>query len=252
MEQEKRGLCPYDDKRYLLADLPDCRPNPNTHAYGHFDLAVEEHLVADHPEPGAELIIQHREERFGRRHARVTRRLKHAGANEVEEELLDGDAEGELHGDQLLVAERVAAARQGGAIRMGEVIERIIARDNLDRPVSPPDRMPETPTMQRAGPSGLNAHLPPFRCRLDSSDVDEPVRPLWPQRRPHLEFDDCDHEQEYDTKPVSPRTRKRVRHRANPFIESEADVDGDARYDEGSDEMNYDLDGFIVADDMEI
>ena len=47
MEQEKRGLCPYDDKRYLLADLPDGRPNPNTHAYGHRDLAAEEHLVAD-------------------------------------------------------------------------------------------------------------------------------------------------------------------------------------------------------------
>ena len=50
MEQEKRGLCPYDDKRYLIADLPDGRPNPNTHAYGHRDLAAEEHLVADQPE----------------------------------------------------------------------------------------------------------------------------------------------------------------------------------------------------------
>ena len=48
MEQEKRGLCPYDDKRYLLADLADGRPNPNTHAYGHCDLAAEEHVVADH------------------------------------------------------------------------------------------------------------------------------------------------------------------------------------------------------------
>ena len=162
------------------------------------------------------------------------------------------DAEGELHGDQLLEAERVAAARQGGAIRMGDVIERIIARDNLDRPVSPPDRMPETPTMQRAGLCGLNAHLPPFRCRLDSSDVDEPVRPLWPPRRTHLEFDDRDYEQEYDSEPEPLRTRMRVRHRANPFIESEADVDGDARYDEGSDEENYDLNGFIVADDVEI
>ena len=36
----KRGLCPYDDKRYLLADLPDGRPNLNTHAYGHRDLAA--------------------------------------------------------------------------------------------------------------------------------------------------------------------------------------------------------------------
>ena len=32
LEQSKRGLCPYDDKRYLLADLPDGQPNPNTHA----------------------------------------------------------------------------------------------------------------------------------------------------------------------------------------------------------------------------
>ena len=55
MEQEKRGLCPYDEKRYLLADLPDGRPNPNTFAYGHRDLAAEEHLVADQLEPGAEL-----------------------------------------------------------------------------------------------------------------------------------------------------------------------------------------------------
>ena len=117
MEQEKRGLCPYDDKRYLLADLPDGRPNPNTHAYGHRDLAAEEHLVADQPEPGAELIIWHPQERFARRHDRVTRRLKLAGAMEMEEELPDGDADNELHGDQLLMAERVAAARPGGAIR---------------------------------------------------------------------------------------------------------------------------------------
>ena len=131
-----RGLCPYDDKWYLLADLPDGRPNPNTHAYGHRDLAAEEHLVGDQPEPGAELIIRHREERFARRRARVTRRLELAGAMEMEEEELpEGDADSELHGNQLLVAERVAAARPGGAIRMGDVIKRIIARDNLARPV---------------------------------------------------------------------------------------------------------------------
>ena len=41
MEQEKLGLCPNDDKRYLLADLPDGRPTPNIHAYGHCDLAAE-------------------------------------------------------------------------------------------------------------------------------------------------------------------------------------------------------------------
>ena len=99
MKQEKRGLCPYDDKRYLLADLPDNRPNPNTNAYGHCDLAAKEHLVADQPEPGAELIIRLPEERFVRRHARVTRRFKLAGAMKMEEELPVGDADGELHGN---------------------------------------------------------------------------------------------------------------------------------------------------------
>ena len=87
------------------------------------------------------------------------------------------------------MAERVASVRPGGAIRMVDVIERIIARDNLERPVSPPARMPALLTQQRAGPSGLNAHLPPFRRRVDSSDEDEPERPLWPPRRPHVEFD---------------------------------------------------------------
>ena len=47
IKQEKRALCPYDEKRYLLADLPDSRQYSNTHAYGHRDLAAEEHLLAD-------------------------------------------------------------------------------------------------------------------------------------------------------------------------------------------------------------
>ena len=64
MEQEKRGLYPNDEKRYLLADLPDSPPNPNTHAYVHRDLELEEHLEADQPEPGAELIIRQFVERF--------------------------------------------------------------------------------------------------------------------------------------------------------------------------------------------
>ena len=51
MEQEKRGLCPYDDKRNLLADMPNGQPNPNMHAYGHRDLVTEVNLVVEHPEP---------------------------------------------------------------------------------------------------------------------------------------------------------------------------------------------------------
>ena len=111
-----------------------------------------------------------------------------------EEELPDGDADGELHGDQLLVAERAAAARPGGAIRMGDVIDGSL-RARTSRSVSPPARMPAPPTPQRAGPSGLNAHLPPFRHRVDSYDEEEPEQPVWPPRRPRLEFDVGDYEQ---------------------------------------------------------
>ena len=96
---KKRGLCFYNDKRYLLADLPDSRLNPNTHAYGYRNLSAEEHLVAYLPEPNAELKIRHPEERFARRRARVTRRLELASAMEMEKELDDGDADGELRGD---------------------------------------------------------------------------------------------------------------------------------------------------------
>ena len=149
------------------------------------------------------------------------------------------------------MAERVAAARPGGAIRIGKVIERIIARDNLERPNSPPARMPAQPTLQRAGPSKLKSHLPPFRRRVDSSDEEELERPVWPPRRPHLEFDDGDYEQEEDTLPEPARRRKRARRRPNPFIDAEAGVDVDASGDEGSDDENDDLDGFIITDDIE-
>ena len=84
MEQKKRKLCPYDDKRYLLTDLPDDPPNQITYAYGNRDLAAEKHLVADLLEPGAEHIIRHPDKRFARRRACVTRRLELAGEIKME------------------------------------------------------------------------------------------------------------------------------------------------------------------------
>ena len=250
MKQEKRGFCPCDDKRYLLADLRDGCYNPNTYAYGHGDLAAEEHLVAHHPELGAELIIRHPEERFARRHARVTRRLDLAGVMDMEGKLYDDDADCELHVGQLLVAEQVAAARPGGAMRMNKKIERIITRDNLERPISPPTRMPDQPTSQRAGPSGLNAHLPPFRRRIDSSDEDELVRPVWPFSRAHLKLEDGDYKQERAAEPKPPRCRKKARRRTNPFIDAIAGVDDDASGDEETEDKNDDFDDNIVADEV--
>ena len=207
--------------------------------------------MADQVEPGPGAYHSAPRVRLARRHARVTRRLELAGAIEMEKELIDGDDDGVLHGDQLLMAERVAAARPGAAIRMGDVIKRIIERDNLERPNSPPARMPAPPPPQRAGPSGLNAHLPPFRRRVDSSDEDELERPVWPPRRSHLEFDDGDYEQEEDTEPQPVRRRKNERRRANPLIDTEARVDVKESGDEQTDDENDDLDGFIVEDDVE-
>ena len=86
---------------------------------------------------------------------------------------------------------------------------------------------------------------------MDSSDEVEPERPVWPPCRPHLEFDDCDYEQEEDTEPQPVRRRTNARRRANPFIDTEAGVDGNASGDENTDDENDDLDGFIIADDLE-
>lgn len=46
LEQSDRGLCPYDDKRYLVADFADGVPNSNKHAYGHKDIAGKEQVLA--------------------------------------------------------------------------------------------------------------------------------------------------------------------------------------------------------------
>ena len=134
---------------------------------------------------------------------------------------------------------------------MTDVVERIIARDNLKQPVLPPARLPAPVTLQCAGPSKLNAHLPPFHRRVYSSDEDEPVRPVWPPCRSHLEFDDGNYEQEQNTEPEPRRRRKKERRCANPFIDSEAGVDGDVNGDEETDDEIDDLDGFIVADDVD-
>ena len=91
------------------------------------------------------------------------------------------------------MAEQVVAARPGGVIRISKLIERIIARETFERPASPPVWMPAPHTTELAGPSGLNAHLPSIRRRVDTSDEDEPERPVWPPRRSHLEFDDGDY-----------------------------------------------------------
>ena len=74
---------------------------------------------------------------------------------------------------------------------------------------------------------------------------------MWPPRRPHLKFDDGDYKQEEDTGTELPRRRKKARCRVNPFIDAEAGVDKEASNDKGSNNENDDLDGFVVADEIE-
>jgi hypothetical protein len=192
MEQDKRGLCPYDDKRYLLADLPDGTPNLNIHAYGHRELAAEAHVEMDIPElTGTDLIIEQRqapeepdegadhepemhqttlnvvnqELRFKRKNARVAKLLakryrrdsngEEIGGDEYEQ-VPEGDENGELEGAQLRRAERAASARPGAAVRMGDVIEQICARQNIRMPSSPPKRLPVIMLQQNPNRAGMS------------------------------------------------------------------------------------------------
>ena len=143
-----------------------------------------------------------------------------------------------------------AAARPGVAIWINDVIEQIIARDNLEPAVSMLARIPAPPTPQRAGLSGLNAYLSPYCRRVDSSDEDEPQRPVWPPCRPHLEFDDGDYEQLEDTESKPVRHRISARRPANLFIDAETDEDGDMSSDKETDDVNDNFNNDIVADDV--
>lgn len=246
LEQTKRGLCPYDDKRYLLADFPDGRANPNTHAYGHRNLANEAQLEEDAPErPGSDIIIARRENWFVKRHARVVKKVAARalrGSDDDEE-----TADGELNDVDLARAERSAAARPGGRRRLENVIEHIARMNNIDVPLSPPPRLPP---QQRAGPSGTNRPGPPTKARriVYSSDEegDAPVRQVWPPPMPQQAESDQESEPEERrrTRPAARRRRAR-----NPFIDAEAGVDGDASADEDDLEDDPTMGGFIARDD---
>ena len=63
----------------------------------------------------------------------------------------------ELHGNQLLVAEREAAVWPGSTVSMINFIKQIIARHHLERPLTPPARMAPT---KRVKPIKHNAYAP--------------------------------------------------------------------------------------------
>ena len=93
-------------------------------------------------------------------------------------------------------------------------------------------------TPQRAGPSIINAHLPLFRRRVNSSDEDEAKRPEWPICRQHFEFDDGDYEHTDDIEPWPVRRQKSARSRAYPFMDAETRVNKDASNDKTNRQQN--------------
>ena len=139
---EKRGLIVYDDKRVLVGDLAIGKPNPNTHAYGHYSLIIEIQVeeTAEPATAGNDLHIltreQRHEARFARAHAHAIKRARRGNPHDSSD--VDND---EIQGDDLVNAERAAAVRPGTSVRINDVIEQICARLNLPRPTSPPSIM---------------------------------------------------------------------------------------------------------------
>ena len=257
---EKRGLVPYDDKRYLLANLPDDQPNPNTHAFGHYSIDEVHIEEPEQPEPGNDLVIEERapratrtqrwEARLDRKHKRAVKKARALGPDEIN----DDDPDIELDGDQLVQAEREAAARPGAARRMEELFNNMLNRFAPDRPASPPPRdPPHVLEAQRAGPSRRRSAdeeddmRPRKVSRFVESDSDDDDPPPTPPRG--LVVLDPEEQEERWRQVEQERSRRRRSRRRNPYIDAQAGA-SDAE-DESSEDDEDDMNGFIVGDDIE-
>ena len=101
---EKRGLIACDDKRLLLANLDNGKPNPNTNVYGHYSLANKVR-VQDADEQAAAgnnfqiVSCEKKEEaRLQRKHTLAIKR-----ARRTQPEDISDDDEAEVHGDDLIL-----------------------------------------------------------------------------------------------------------------------------------------------------
>ena len=152
MDVHKRGLIAYDDKRVMLPDLADGKPNPLTHAYGHCSLA-DVVQVDDQPEDeraiaGADLIVDEqpprpiptaarkqevRTQKKHKRAVRTARALTRAELADYNPDLADsGDDEAEDSDHEIEAARAHAMARPGAGGRLADAIANIEARVNPD------------------------------------------------------------------------------------------------------------------------
>jgi len=189
LEQSKRGLLPYDDKRFLLANLPDGSSNPNTHAYGHHSITDVQVREPEQPAAGAELIVETqpvvmtREQRAERRFKRKHRRAQIKAGVPVDDTDADNDdddgdgnrdvndsaSDDDLSGAEWDRAYQDAAARGGVAGQMDNVINHLIAANNLRRPYSPPAIHSRRKRRRIRRPS----HDEIYRRRIESSSSDD-------------------------------------------------------------------------------
>ena len=104
----------------------------------------------DQPEAGNDLQIEScakkEEARLQRKHVLAIKRARRTQPEDISE-----DDEADVHGDDLILAQQAAIARPVPSVRINNVIERICARDHLERPTSPALRLPPPPSPQRAG-----------------------------------------------------------------------------------------------------
>jgi len=155
-----------------------------------------------------------------------------------------------LRGADFDRAESAAAARPGGRGRLGNVIDLIAQMNHIQVPPSPPPRMP--PPEERGGSSGTNRLAPPTKARrvVYSSDEEDAPPPVWPPPAAAAARHESDLESSEDEAvDAEPRRRRHARRPTNPFIETEAGVDGEASADEDDLEADPTMGGFIVGDD---
>jgi len=99
----------------------------------------------------------------------------------------DGDTQGELHGEALHQAERAAAARPGLAVRMGDVIERLMA-NATSQSRDPPAEEPEseenfTPVAEPDEASEAGSDWQAFPWEQPVSEPDENEENVQPERK---------------------------------------------------------------------
>ena len=132
------------------------------HVQSGTEVVVEQQQPLTNVKPyHASLCVVKRKFQFKRRHDRVAKTLaKQSRGDSIDKKIESdeydqvphGSENGELDGAQLCQTESAAAARPKVATNIKDVIERIVASDNLSMPNSPPKRMPLL-SQQRDGKS---------------------------------------------------------------------------------------------------